>query len=176
MAWDHAVSAVAPGAALFRWYTGYSGWQSYSTVVEATTPLLKMVLGTIRMDSSMPQTKAESLAGVTGGVLAYSSLPVSLMQHHGILDNGSVLFRWLGWFWHTHETVIRPHAFVVLPLKTKCLYVCVCVGMSVCACVCEGVGQRGRENVKHLPIATHMGVGWGDGWVGYGTRCWYVCF
>ena len=97
---------------LFRLYTGYSGWQSYSTVVEATTPLLKMVLGTIRMDSSMPQTKAESLAGVTRGVLAYSSLPVSLMQHHGILDNGSVLFRWVGWFWHTHEIVIKPHAFV----------------------------------------------------------------
>ena len=57
--------------------------------------------------------------------------------------------------------------FVVLPLKIKCLYVCVCVcvwvcvcvRMSVCACVYEGVGQGGRENVKHLPIATHMGVG-----------------
>ncbi|XP_060274229.1 zinc finger protein DPF3 isoform X1 [Ovis aries] len=41
----------------------------------------------------MPQTKAESLAGVTRGVLACSSLPVSLTQHHGTLDNGPVLFR-----------------------------------------------------------------------------------
>jgi len=40
----------------------------------------------------MPQTKAESLAGVTRGVLARSSLPVSLMQHHVTLDNGPVLF------------------------------------------------------------------------------------
>ena len=41
----------------------------------------------------MPKTKAESLAGVTRDVLACSSLPVSLMQHHGTLDNGPVLFR-----------------------------------------------------------------------------------
>ena len=41
----------------------------------------------------MPKTKAESLAGVTRDVLACSSLLVSLMQHHGTLDNGPVLFR-----------------------------------------------------------------------------------